>query len=66
MVELVPVKDWDKSEQEWELDYDGVWEVKCNRIYYYLHYKAAPALEVLAQIDVGEADVEKKGSQTKW
>ena len=64
MVGLVPVKDWGKPEQEWELDYDGVWEVKCNRLYWYC--KADPAVEVTAQIDIGEANVEKRGLKTTW
>ena len=64
MVELVPVKDWDKSEQEWGLDYDGVWEVKCNRLYWCC--KADPPEEVQKQIDVGEANVEAKGLKTTW
>ena len=62
-VEIAPVKDWPKPPAEWRLDYGGVWGVKCNRIHYYR--KAAPPLEVITQIDVGEADVEKKGLQTK-
>ena len=44
MVELVPVKDWDKSEKEWELDYNGTWSVKCNRLYWCC--KADPCEEV--------------------
>ena len=55
MVELVPVKDWDKPEKEWELDYNGTWSVKCNRLYWYC--KADPHKDVQKQIGVGEANV---------
>ena len=64
MVELVPVKDWAKPEKEWELDYNGTWAVKCNRIYFCC--KADPPEEVQKQIDVGEANVGAKGLKTTW
>jgi hypothetical protein len=63
-VELVPVEDWEKPQDEWFLDYDNPWEVLCSRIYYY--DKSSPPVQVAAEIDIGEENSAKKGLQTTW
>ena len=63
-MELVPVEDWEKPQDQWVLDYDNLWEVLCSCIYYY--DKSSLPVQVAAQIDIGEENLAKKALQTTW
>ena len=62
--ELVMVKNWEDDPKDWVLDYDQMWTVSAERLYWYDSSDPPQALQL--SLTDGEADTAKGGIDIEW
>ena len=63
-VELVMVKNWEDDPKDWVLDYDQMWTVPAERLYW--SDPSDPPQELQLYLTDGEADMAKGGIDIEW